>query len=119
GGPGPCGENDDARRNRSGERPGVPPRRVRRGRPRAHRRPRRADEPAADGGPRTFGLQGPGLEVVDRDMLPADGDYGFEAGKVYNLAGGRYSREGGGFSGAHSDIARPEVAHAVWQAAGV
>jgi hypothetical protein len=24
---------------------------------------------------------------------------------------------GGGFSGAHSDIAKPEVAHAVWEAA--
>jgi hypothetical protein len=23
---------------------------------------------------------------------------------------------GGGFSGAHSDIAKPEVAHAVWEA---
>ena len=36
---------------------------------------------------------------------------------VYNLESSRYIREGGGLSGAHNDIARPEVAHAVWQAA--
>jgi hypothetical protein len=65
----------------------------------------------------TFGLQGPGIDVVDGEMLPTDREYDFEAGKVYNLAGGRYIRTGGGFSGAHSDIAHPEVAHAVWRAA--
>jgi hypothetical protein len=68
------------------------------------------------GGVGTFGVQGPGPVVVSGDMLPADGEYGFEAGKVYNLASGRYIRAGGGFSGAHSDIDKPAVAHAVWQA---
>jgi hypothetical protein len=65
----------------------------------------------------TFGVRGPGPDVVDLDLLPADADYAFESGKVYNLESSRYIREGGGLSGAHSDIAHPEVAHAVWQAA--
>jgi hypothetical protein len=64
-----------------------------------------------------FGVRGRGTEAVDRDMLPPDQAYGFEAGKVYNLASGRYVCDGGGFSGAHSDIAKPAVAHAVWEAA--
>jgi len=70
------------------------------------------------GGVGAFGAQGPGLELVDQLMLAADEPYGFEAGKVYNLECSGVIREGGGFSGAHSDIAHPEVAHAVWEAAG-
>jgi hypothetical protein len=70
------------------------------------------------GGVGSFGAQGPGLKLVDQLMLAADEPYGFEAGTVYNLEGSGVIRAGGGFSGAHSDIARPEVAHAVWQAAG-
>ena len=50
-------------------------------------------------------------------MLAAGGDYDFRAGVVYNLDATSYIREGGGASGAHSDIARPEVAHAIWEAA--
>ena len=65
----------------------------------------------------TFGLRGPGFDLVDLEMLPADGDYSFAPGKVYNLESSRYIREGGGVPGAHSDIAHAEVAHAVWQAA--
>jgi hypothetical protein len=66
----------------------------------------------------SFGAQGPGLDPVDLDLLGTGADYGFEPGKLYNLQAGRVIRLGGGFSGAHSDIAHPEVAHAVWQAAG-
>lgn len=65
----------------------------------------------------TFGIRGPKLDVVDLEMLPADATYAFAPGKVYNLDSSRYICEGGGLSGAHSDIARPEVAHGVWQAA--
>ena len=65
-----------------------------------------------------FGLQGPGLDLVDQDMLAPDGAYGFEAGKIYNLQSGNYIRKGGGFAGAHGDIDNPAVAHAIWQAAG-
>ena len=65
----------------------------------------------------TYGVRGPGPDIVDMDMLPADGSYHFAAGKVYNLNSSQYictmeSRT----SGAHSDLAHPEVAHAVWEA---
>ena len=46
-------------------------------------------------------------------MLAPDGSYGMEPGRVYNLAAGGYIRDGGGFSAAHRDIAKPAVAHAV------
>jgi len=66
----------------------------------------------------TFGARGPGLEVVDMDMLPADAPYNFEAGKIYNLNSSEYiSKMESRGSGAHSDLAHPEVAHAVWEAA--
>jgi hypothetical protein len=64
-----------------------------------------------------FGIRGPGPDVLDLEMLPASGTYKFAPGKIYNLESSRYIREGGGLSGAHSDIAHAEVAHAVWQAA--
>ena len=38
----------------------------------------------------TFGVRGPGAEIVDMDMLPADGSYHFAAGKVYNLNSSQY-----------------------------
>ena len=69
------------------------------------------------GGMGTFGAQGLGALAEDRIMdSPAVG-YGFERGRVYNLEASGTIRNGGGFSGAHSDIAHPEVAHAMWQAA--
>jgi len=66
-----------------------------------------------------FGARGPGLEVIDQKMLPPDCDYAFQGGRVYNLESSQFICEGSGLSGAHSDIAKPEVAHAVWQAAMV
>jgi hypothetical protein len=51
-------------------------------------------------------------------MGPGTIDYGFQPGRPYNLEASRYICRGGGFSGAHSDIYRPEVAHAVWSAIG-
>lgn len=71
------------------------------------------------GGMGTFGAQGPGLEIVMMPMLPTDQQYGYEIGKIYNLNGTSYicDKSGGGLGGAHNDIAKPEVAHAVWQAA--
>jgi hypothetical protein len=59
------------------------------------------------------GLQG----AVFQSMLPATGAYGFEPGKIYNLEASEFIKNGGGVSGAHSDIDGPEVAHALWQAA--
>ncbi|MEH2365497.1 hypothetical protein [Nostoc sp.] len=65
----------------------------------------------------TFGVRGLGLEIVDMKMLPVDESYPFTAGKIYNLDSTQYICDNDGiFVGAHNDIAKPEVAHAVWQA---
>jgi hypothetical protein len=69
------------------------------------------------GGIGAFGIQGPGIEIVDMEMKQASEGYGFEAGKVYNLDCSGFINQGGGAAGAHSDIAKPAVAHAVWEAA--
>ncbi len=50
-------------------------------------------------------------------MLPTDSSYQFEPGVIYNLNSDRYICELDGMGGAHSDIDKPEVAHAIWEAA--
>lgn len=66
----------------------------------------------------SFGLRGiGGSRIVDMPMLPADGDYDFEKGRVYNLEASAFIAQKEGASGAHSDIDGPEVAHAIWAAA--
>ena len=65
----------------------------------------------------TFGIRGPGIQVVDGDLRPVDEPYELASGVVYDLRADDVIRNGRGLMGAHSDIARPEVAHAVWQAA--
>jgi hypothetical protein len=65
----------------------------------------------------SFGIRGPGIDIVDLEMLPAASDYSFAPGKIYNLESSRYISTGSGLSGAHNDIAHAEVAHGVWQAA--
>jgi hypothetical protein len=69
------------------------------------------------GGVGTFGLRGAGLDLVDLELQAADQPYDFRGGRVFNLECSGVIRNGGGASGAHSDIAHPEVAHAVWSAA--
>jgi hypothetical protein len=69
------------------------------------------------GGVGSFGVRGPGLEIVDLPMRAVSEPYEFAPGKIYNLESTRYICEGGGTSGAHSDIAKPEVGHAFWSAA--
>jgi len=65
-----------------------------------------------------FGLRGLDAIAHDAEIGPVDAVYEFEPGRIYNLEGSRIIRESAGFfAGAHSDIARPEVAHAVWEAA--
>jgi hypothetical protein len=65
----------------------------------------------------TFGVRGPDPDVVDMEMLPADGSYNIAQGKVYNLNSSQYICEMQSLAaGAHSDLAHPEVAHAVWEA---
>lgn len=70
------------------------------------------------GGVGVFGIQGPGIDLENREMLPADGDYGFRGGRVYNLEASAFINQGSGAAGAHGDIAKPPVAHAFWQAIG-
>lgn len=63
-----------------------------------------------------FGIQGPDTGAELLEMRPANGEYAFKCGGVFNIDSSRYIRNGSGASGAHSDIAHPEVAHAFWQA---
>jgi hypothetical protein len=64
------------------------------------------------------GIQGlPDNVRSELTMLGAAGRYSFEPGKVYNLDGSQFICHMDGASGAHSDIAGPEVAHAIWAAA--
>jgi hypothetical protein len=65
----------------------------------------------------TFGIQGSQLPIVELTLLPLNGSYSFEPGKIYNLESSHYIAQGNGLAGAHNDIAHPEVAHAYWQAA--
>jgi len=64
-----------------------------------------------------FGVRNTGSAVENVAMKPLEEGYGFAAGGVYNLESSSYICEGSGFSGAHNDISKPEVAHAVWEAA--
>jgi hypothetical protein len=64
-----------------------------------------------------FGVRGPGIRVVDDDMRPVDEAYDLQPGVVHNLRADEVIRDGAGVMGAHSDITKPPVAHAVWQAA--
>jgi hypothetical protein len=69
------------------------------------------------GGLGSFGARGSDVSAQPLELLNPDADYALKAGTVYNFESSRFIREGGGISGAHSDIAHPEVANAVWQAA--
>lgn len=64
------------------------------------------------------GARGYGIRSVDLRMQPADQIYGFEPMMIYNLQADAFICDGTDFGqGAHNDIAKPEVANAVWQAA--
>ncbi|MEG4853183.1 hypothetical protein QUB10_20130 [Microcoleus sp. B5-D4] len=71
------------------------------------------------GGIGSFGLGGDDLAAENINMLPCEGFYDFKPGKIYNLESSEFicANLGGPTMGAHSDIAKPEVAHAVWSAA--
>jgi hypothetical protein len=64
-----------------------------------------------------YGIAGIDEYVHHMDMLDSRSAYDFLPGHVYNLESSAYICHGDGPSGAHSDIAKAEVAHAVWQAA--
>ena len=67
------------------------------------------------GGIGTFGIQG-ASEVEDLAMGKVTYAYAFRPLRVYNLEASAFIKDGDGASGAHSDIAHPEVAHAFWAA---
>jgi hypothetical protein len=69
------------------------------------------------GGVGSFGAQGIADRADDMAMLASDASYQMKAGRVLNLEASQFIKLGGGMSGAHSDIAGAEVAHAVWSAA--
>jgi hypothetical protein len=64
-----------------------------------------------------FGVQGDGLALEPRDISnDLTHSYQFQPGHIYNLKSDAVIKAGGGLSGAHSDIAHPEVGHAFWEA---
>lgn len=69
------------------------------------------------GGIGTFGVRGPGIRIVDDVLHPVDEPYDLRPGVVHDLRGDDVIRDSAGVMGAHSDITKPPVAHAVWQAA--
>jgi hypothetical protein len=68
------------------------------------------------GGLGSWGIQGPGLTLHDLSIGDAAHAYAFQPDHVYNLECTGVIKDGTGASGAHSDIAKPEVAHAMWDA---
>jgi hypothetical protein len=69
------------------------------------------------GGLGAFGIQGVEQITEGLEMKKVSEPYNFKPGRIYNLESSDIIKNGGGFAGAHSDIAHPEVAHALWQAA--
>ena len=74
------------------------------------------NDPPKYGALGTFGVRGPGVTVENIEMLPVDGAYDFAPGTVYNIESSGVINEGEGASGAHNDIGKPEVGHALWAA---
>jgi hypothetical protein len=60
-----------------------------------------------------------GLTQSARELviLNADAPYALDKGRLHNVEASGAIRNGGGLSGAHSDIDGPQVAHLVWSAA--
>jgi hypothetical protein len=75
-----------------------------------------ADEFPEYGGTGTFGIRGT-EPSADREILASTSQYHFRPGTTYNIDASSVIRNGGGLSGAHSDINHDQVAHLFWQAA--
>src|SRR5205085_9734904 len=71
------------------------------------------------GGVGCFGIQGPGCNSFELDvLLDTSKSHGFKAGSIYNLECSSVIKEIANIlSGAHSHISHPQVAHAFWEAA--
>jgi hypothetical protein len=65
----------------------------------------------------TFGIRGDKLPLEFLDMLPVNQSYSFSPGVIYNLESSSFINQRSGPGGAHNDITKPEVAHAIWCAA--
>jgi hypothetical protein len=65
-----------------------------------------------------FGARGAGVDAEVRALALGDvtSDHALAPGRVYNVNGDAVIRNGGGLSGAHSDIAHAEVGHLFWNA---
>jgi hypothetical protein len=70
------------------------------------------------GGVGTFGIQGTDADIT-HDLRAGDAatEYRFARGHIYNIEASAVICHGKGPSGAHSDIAHPQIAHLFWQAA--
>ncbi|MGO1068807.1 hypothetical protein [Lysobacter sp. CA199] len=69
------------------------------------------------GGVGSFGLQGSALQIEDIDIGDAGFAYAFKPGRIHNVNCDRVIRAGRPPSGAHSDIAHPQIGHLIWSAA--
>ncbi|MFM0521834.1 CHAT domain-containing protein [Caballeronia jiangsuensis] len=67
------------------------------------------------GGIGAFGIQG-ASDAVDLKIMKSLNAYAFKSGTIYNVDASSVICNGDGASGAHSDIAHPEVAHLFWDA---
>jgi hypothetical protein len=65
-----------------------------------------------------FGARGSGVNPEPRALALGDvtSDHALAPGHVYNVNGDAVIRSGSGLSGAHSDIAHPELGHLFWNA---
>lgn len=71
------------------------------------------------GGLGAFGARGPLPAVENLGIGGVSEPYDFKPGTIYNLESSHVIANGGGASGAHSDICHAEIAHAVWSAISV
>lgn len=67
------------------------------------------------GGVGSFGLQGVGGGAREIGIENPTHEYAFQPGSICNVNASTVIKNGSGPSGAHSDIAHPEVAHVAWQ----
>lgn len=76
------------------------------------------DQPNFYGSVGRWGIRGKTIsKVIGEKLYPCDKAYSFKPSFLYSFDGTDYIRSGDAFSGGHSDLAHPEVAHLVWQAA--
>jgi hypothetical protein len=70
------------------------------------------------GGVGAFGIQGTAPSTThDMSVLDSNAEYEFDAGHIYNIDASTVICHGSWPSGAHNDIAHPQMAHLFWQAA--